>query len=210
MDGQQRLSAIHGFFAGDFALSRLRVLTPLNGIRYTKCPPKVKRTLERASISAIVLLMESKSESTGDGPAALTDIRRLVFDRLNTGGRKLNAQEIRNALNPGPLNDALIQISRFRLFTDVFGIPPYDDGDGESSYEDPKRQTNALYSSMRDCELVLRYFALREQDNIRGSMRSMLDRAMEMQLSVDEADVAVQEYQERFSFLHRLFRKKPF
>ena len=210
MDGQQRLNAIHGFFSGDFTLTGLRVLAPLNGIRYTTCPPKVKRTLDRASISAIVLLMESKSESSGDGPAALTDIRRLVFDRLNTGGRKLNAQEIRNALNPGPLNSALIEISRFKTFTEVFGIPPYDEEEGENFYENPKRQKNVLYSSMRDCELVLRYFALKDQGNIRGSMRSMLDRAMEKKLTEEEAAAAVEEYKQRFSFLYKLFRKKPF
>ena len=210
MDGQQRISAIHGFFLGDYTLTGLRVLTPLNGIKYTTCPPKVKRTLDRASISAIVLLMESKSESAGDGPTALTDIRRLVFERLNTGGRRLNAQEVRNALNPGPLNDALLEISRFGTFTEVFGIPPYEEDDKEGSYENPKRQRNILYSSMRDCELVLRYFALRERENIRGSMRSMLGRAMEKTLSEDEATAAINEYKERFAFLYRLFKSKPF
>ena len=211
MDGQQRLSAIHGFFSGDFSLTGLRVLSPLNGLRYTKCPPKVKRTLDRASISAIVLLMESKSQSSANGPAALNDIRRLVFDRLNTGGRRLNAQEIRNALNPGPLNRILIEISRFATFTEVFGIPPYTDEDqDENLYENPKRQKNNLYSSMRDCELVLRYFALRKQENIRGSMRSMLDRAMEEKLTDEEADQEAEEYRKRFDFLYRLFGGKPF
>ena len=211
MDGQQRLSAIYDFFSADFSLTGLRVLTPLNGLRYTKCPPKVKRTLDRASISAIVLLMESKSESSGDGPAALSDIRRLVFDRLNTGGRRLNAQEIRNALNPGALNKALIELSRMDTFTRVFGIPSYtDEDDDENHYENPKRQKNALYSSMRDCELVLRFFALRKSQNIRGSMRSILDRAMEMNFSEKDADVAMAEYRERFNFLYELFRNKPF
>lgn len=210
MDGQQRLSSIYDFFSGDFSLTGLRVLTPLNGLRYTKCPPKVKRTLDRASISAIVLLMESKSESSSNGPAALSDIRRLVFDRLNTGGRKLNAQEIRNALNPGELNKALISISRMDTFTRVFGIPSYTDDDEENHYENPKRQKNALYSSMRDCELVLRFFALRRSRNIRGSMRSILDRAMEINFSEADAEVAIAEYKERFNFLYDLFDNKPF
>ena len=56
MDGQQRMNAIREFFSGDFRLSGLKVLTPLNGLTYSKCPPRVKRTLDRASISAIVLL----------------------------------------------------------------------------------------------------------------------------------------------------------
>ena len=147
------LSAIHGFFSGDYSLSGLRVLSPLNGLRYTKCPPKVKRTLDRASISAIVLLMESKSQRSGNGPAALSDIRRLVFDRLNTGGRRLNAQEIRNALNPGPLNRTLIEISRFSTFTEVFGIPPYteeDEGDNPLRESDaPKEHSVFLYARLR-------------------------------------------------------------
>ena len=57
MDGQQRLNAIREFFSGSFALSGLKVLSPLNGLRYPKSPPRMKRTLDRASISAIVLLI---------------------------------------------------------------------------------------------------------------------------------------------------------
>lgn len=147
MDGQQRLSAIRDFFAGDFTLTGLRVLEPLNGLRYTKCPPRVKRTLDRASISAIVLLLESENErkeTGGKAKRSIADIRRLVFDRLNTGGRTLNAQEIRNALNPGPLNEAIVEITRSTIFTDVFGIPEYNEKSEEDFYENPERQKNAL------------------------------------------------------------------
>lgn len=210
MDGQQRLNAIHDFFAGDFALSGLKVLTPLNGIRYTKCPPRVKRTLDRATISAIVLLMESESERPEKGKFTITDIRRLVFDRLNTGGRQLNAQEIRNALNPGPLNKCIIKLSRYELFTEIFGIPPYTEDDEEEYYENPDRQKNNLYSSMRDCELVLRFFALRDPKNIRGSMKSMLDRAMEVDITQKRADELADDFRARFRFLYDLFDRSPF
>ena len=148
MDGQQRMNAIREFFAGDFRFSGLKVLAPLNGLTYSKCPPRVKRTLDRASISAIVLLMESESEKPAQGKLSRTDIRRLVFDRLNTGGMKLNPHEIRNSLNPGSFNDAIIRLSRVRLFTNVFGIPAYTENDIEDFYENPKRQKNSLYSSM--------------------------------------------------------------
>ena len=210
MDGQQRLNSIRDFFSGDFALSSLKVLAPLNGLRYTKCPPRIKRTLDRATISAIVLLMESESEHPAEGQLSITDIRRLVFDRLNTGGRQLNAQEIRNALNPGPLNRCIIGLSRLDKFTEVFGIPPYDEDDDEDYYENPKRQKNILYASMRDCELVLRVFALRNPENIRGSMKTMLDRAMETNLTDGEANDFADEYREHFEFLYELFDKKPF
>lgn len=210
MDGQQRLNTIRDFFAGGFALSGLKVLTPLNGLRYPKAPPRVKRTLDRASLSAIVLLMESESERPNQGSLSLTDIRRLVFDRLNTGGMKLNAQELRNAQNPGALNEKIVELSRFDLFTEVFGIPAYTEKDPEDFYVNPERQKNSLYRNMKDCELVLRYFALRDAANIRGSMKAMLDRAMEVKLDDDQANVAGDEYKSRFKFLYDLFDKKPF
>lgn len=210
MDGQQRLNTIRDFFSGAFALSGLKVLTPLNGLRYPKAPPRVKRTLDRANLSAIVLLMESESERPNQGVLSLTDIRRLVFDRLNTGGMRLNPQELRNAQNPGPLNEAIVSLSRFELFTEVFGIPAYTEEDPEDYYVNPERQKNSLYRNMKDCELVLRYFALKEPNNIRGSMRSMLDRAMEVKLSEAEATEASEEYKTRFSALYEVFDKKPF
>lgn len=182
MDGQQRLNTINDFFSGAFPLSGLKVLTPLNGVRYPRASPRVKRTLERANLSAIVLLMESESERPAQGKLSLTDIRRLVFDRLNTGGMKLNPQELRNAQNPGPFNETIVSLSRYALFTEVFGIPAYTEANPEDYYVNPERQKNSLYSSMKDCELVLRYFALKDVGNIRGSMKAMLDRAMEIKM----------------------------
>jgi len=210
MDGQQRLNTINDFFSGAFPLSGLKVLTPLNGLRYPKASPRVKRTLDRANISAIVLLMESESERPAQGKLSLTDIRRLVFDRLNTGGMKLNHQELRNAQNPGPFNEAVVVLSRYALFTEVFGIPAYTEADPEDYYVNPDRQKNTLYNSMKDCELVVRYFALKDPKNIRGSMKAMLDRAMEVKMSPNEAAEAEQNYKLRFSFLYDLFNSKPF
>ncbi|CDX39552.1 conserved hypothetical protein [Mesorhizobium sp. SOD10] len=209
MDGQQRLNAVKEFISGDFALTSLTVLEPLNGIRYSRCPPRIKRALDRASLSAIVLLLESASENTGN-QLSMTDVRRFIFDRLNTGGTKLNPQEIRNALNPGPLNRIIVELTRNKLFTEVFDIPAYVETDPNDYYENPLRQKNTLYSSMADCQLVLRYFALKDEANIRGSMKSMLDRAMEKELTDAQADSAKQEYIDRFTFLYTLFEKRPF
>jgi hypothetical protein len=209
MDGQQRLNAVREFLAGDFALTALPVLKPLNGLRYSKCPPRVKRALDRASISAIVLLLESETEKT-QGSLTLTDIRRFIFDRLNTGGTKLNPQEIRNALNTGYFNKVIIDLTRFKLFTEVFDIPPYIETDPNEYYENPQRQKNILYSTMGDCQLVLRYFALRDDGNIRGSMKSMLDRAMERKATEEEGEALKLEFVERFTFLYNLFEGVPF
>lgn len=209
MDGQQRLNAVREFIVGDFALSGLTVLEPLSGLRYSRCPPRIKRALDRASLSAIVLLLESEPEKVG-GALKMTDIRRFIFDRLNTGGTKLNPQEIRNALNPGNFNKVIVDLTRDKLFTQVFDIPPYVEVDPNEYYENPARRKNKLYASMGDCQLVLRYFALKDPANIRGSMKSMLDRAMDQQIADADVEPLKAEYRDRFKFLYDVFDGKSF
>ena len=211
MDGQQRLNAVQEFISGTFALSGLPILTPLNGSRYADCPPRIKRTLDRATLSTVVLLLESEASDKDVKSLTLKDIRRFIFDRLNTGGTRLNSQEIRNALYPGVFNKLLIDISRLPLFTDIFDIPPYIEATPNEYYENPKRQRNTLYASMGDCQLVLRYFALKEEENIRGSMKSMLDRTMEhTSLREEEAPEWRESYEHRLTCLYELFDGRPF
>lgn len=212
MDGQQRLNAVREFIGGGFSLSGLEVLKPLNGLRYLRCPPRIKRALDRATLSTIVLLLESEPPAAGGRGLSTADIRRIIFDRLNTGGTKLNQQELRNAIYPGKFNRVLVDISRFRPFTDTFEIPAYTEDDPTEYYENEERQKNTLYSTMADCQLILRYFALKEDANIRGSMKAMLDRAMEKRMGISEADAKAleAEFKDRFAFLHVLFDGRPF
>jgi hypothetical protein len=147
MDGQQRLNAIKEYLEGDFALSGLQALSPLNGLRYSKAPPRIRRALDRATLSAVVLLLESDSEREPDNKFTITDIRRFIFDRLNTGGTKLNAQEIRNAIYPGHFNQAIVDLTRDPTFTAIFGIPPYTEANPNDYYENPSRQKK---STLRD------------------------------------------------------------
>jgi hypothetical protein len=212
MDGQQRLNAIKEYLEGDFALSGLQVLAPLNGLRYSRCPPRIKRALDRSSLSAIVLLLESDNDLLAGSTFTISDIRRFIFDRLNTGGAKLNAQEIRNAIYPGLFNRAIVEMARLPRFTQIFSIPPYTEADPSEYYENLERQRNTLYATMGDCQLVLRYFALNDPENIRGSMKSMLDRAMEsrMEFSEEQADEVTQEFTERLEAAYSIFGPEPF
>ena len=182
MDGQQRLSTIHEFLNNDFALTGLESLTMLSGKRNNLLPPRLKRGLERASISAIVLFHETQSIENN---SAL--VRRYVFQRLNTGGKTLNAQEIRNSLYSGQFNDLIIKLARLPSFCAAFGIPAYTETDENEYYENPARKANPLYKKMGDCQLVLRFFAFMDDAHIRGSVRSMLDEAMERNKNVNEA-----------------------
>ena len=212
MDGQQRLNAIKEFMENEFKLSSLSVLWPLNGLRYTDCPPRIKRGLDRAVVSAIVLLLESDVEQVKSKGDRHSDIRRFIFERLNTGGTRLNAQELRNAIYPSAFNDAVINITRNSLFTSIWDIPSYIESDPNEYYENPKRQRNTLYSTMMDCQIVVRFFALEDESNIRGSMKGILDRAMEDRqgLTQEEADSEAARYIERLTFVHELFDGHPF
>src|SRR5665213_921858 len=67
MDGQQRLNAIKEFLNNEFPLRGLTVLSALNGRRYSKLPPKVKRSLDRASISSIIVLQETQARLRQSG-----------------------------------------------------------------------------------------------------------------------------------------------
>ncbi len=184
MDGQQRLNAIHEFFENDFALVGMDKMSFLNGRRYNKLPPKVRRGLERSSVSAIVLLQETRSDQ--DDPYL---VRRYVFERLNTGGEKLNPQELRNSIYKGPFNDLIVNLARNPSFCKLFGIPVYSAVDSNEYYENEARQRNTLYRTMGDCQLVLRSFALLDEDRISGSMRSILDRCMQENLNMSEIEI---------------------
>jgi hypothetical protein len=173
MDGQQRLNAIHSYLANDFKLTGLKKLAFVNGRSYSKLPPKLKRALDRASISAIVLLQETKGDKQDP-----YFVRRYVFERLNSGGQKLNAQEMRNSLYRGEFNNLIVKLARNSDFCEAFAIPKYTETDESEYYENPERQKNALYRSMGDCQIVLRFFALMEDQFILGSMSSILDKAM--------------------------------
>src|SRR5438552_3178905 len=99
MDGQQRLNTVMEFYENQFSLTGLETWDVLNGFTYAKCPPRIQRGLDRRRLSATVLLAEHSKNGKRDF------IRREVFERLNTGGQQLNAQELRNSLYSGDFND---------------------------------------------------------------------------------------------------------
>ncbi len=193
MDGQQRLNTIIEFYENNLTLKGLETWSVLNGRTYGKCPPRIQRGLDRRRISANVLLAENISD-----PVQADFIRRTVFERLNTGGQPLNHQELRNSLYSGPLNDLLIELAGGRLFDSIWGIPPYEDHyRKEDGYIDAALAANKLFKRMRDCEIVLRFFAFRDTTKIRGSVRDILDSYMKS--NKDAKPEELQDLRDRFS-----------
>ena len=120
MDGQQRITAIEDFYKNKFELKGLDLWPELNGMKYSDLPNKIRAGLDRRSISSIVLLKES---APNDEDAIF--LRQLVFERLNTGGVKLERQEIRNSLGSGLFNDLLFETGKIRRFQRCMGITTF-------------------------------------------------------------------------------------
>ena len=182
MDGQQRVSAILEYFENQFALRGLEILSSLRGKRFHELPREIKAGLERRSLSAIILLKESTPS-----PTSTIQLRKYVFQRLNTGGVRLNGQEIRNSLYAGSFNNLLLELSRHSLFTSMWDIPPSEPN--ESTEPSSKLRRNILFRQMRDVELVLRVFGLLDPSNVGGGMRSTLDNAMEKYSKCTESEL---------------------
>jgi len=157
------------------------------GTRISAVPPRIQRGLDRRRISATVLIAQTAGDrKQGD------KIRREVFERLNTGGLTLMAQELRNSLYSGPFNDLIVELAGLRLFNEIWGIPPYEDHyRPKEGFISPELAKNEYFKRMRDCEIVLRFFAFRDQEKIKGAVKTILDRCM-----ADRRDASANEINE--------------
>lgn len=166
IDGKQRLTAISDFLFGRFALTGLTVFREANGLRFDELPVTLQTILEtRANLRAVIILRQSDP-----------DIKYQVFQRLNTGGIRLNPQEIRNSAWPGKLNDMILEESLSGEFHKLLGIRD--------------RNRSAIYREMRDAEFVLRYLTFRNNwDTFAGGMGRKLDNFMAEHHDMPEADV---------------------
>ena len=158
IDGLQRISTIKEFMENKFPLKNLQYLDNCEG-RYFKdegdkkgLEAKYVRWFNLTNISVNII-----------DPISPYQVKYDIFRRINTGGRPLNNQEIRNCLAGQGLRDtlkAMVSTTEFKIATD-----------------------NSVRSTrMDDQELVLRYLAFEELFNrdknisaYSGYMESFLD-----------------------------------
>lgn len=182
MDGQQRISAILDFYSDKLILHGLEQWPELNGRYYSSLPSEIRRGIDRRSISYIVLLKESAPSSEEE-----MLLRQQVFERLNTGGIALSNQEIRNSLYQSPFSELLNELAERPDFRAVWEIPDlHPDEDGRIP---DALVRNRLFSTMRDAEIVLRFFALRQAEFYRAGMKSFLDEYMLRARNFDYGDI---------------------
>ncbi|MBX7061565.1 MAG: DUF262 domain-containing protein [Pyrinomonadaceae bacterium] len=156
IDGKQRITAISNFMRGILRLQGLDIFHEVNGKTIDELPSQLQRAVRtRPTLRAVIILRQSDP-----------DVKFNVFQRLNTGGVKLNAQEIRNSAFPGLLNDRILELSIDKMFHELLGIKV--------------KTKSAIYQEMRDAEFVLRFFTFRENwSTFSGGMKRHMDKFME-------------------------------
>lgn len=165
MDGLQRLTAIKEFYDDKFSLEGLEYWKELNGKKYSELPQEIKSGIDRRYLSSLILLKETASSKT-----KADEMKQLVFERINSGGVKLEYQESRNALHSGNFNDLVISLSRNEYFCKIFDIPI-------SEEETEELANNTMYKTMADVEMVVRFFAMRYLDEYEGiSLKVFFDK----------------------------------
>lgn len=141
IDGYQRLMTVRdyvkGIFSKDgrvFKLSRTeKVHSRWRGKAFAELTEEEQRRIRNTTIHAIIFMQ--KSPSVGD-----TSLFQ-VFERINSSGRTLLPQEIRNCVYQGPFNSLLLGLNEHEAWRDLYGKAARDD-------------------RMRDVEFILRFFAL--------------------------------------------------
>jgi len=175
VDGLQRLYSLKRFFANEFKLKGLEVLSELNGLQYSTLNPKAARILRNGILRIILIFKESHPE-----------IKYEIFMRLNRGAIKLKEQELRNCLFRGSLNKLLKELKVNKLFLEILGL-------------------KKPHKRMDDEELILRYFAVSESydptsgevKNYTGKMKGSLNKFMDLRRNIDDATVS--SYKDRFT-----------
>lgn len=161
VDGVQRIGTISHFVglpgllkkigkSDELAIKGLEKLESMNGLSFSQLPKSMQ--LQFLTRPVRVTVLNDKSDLS---------IRFDLFERLNTGGVLLTAQEIRNCVYRGKYNDTIKQLAQHPSFQKSVKVK---EGQSKSStYE----------------ELVLRFFAyLDDHQNFVHSVKGFLNNYM--------------------------------
>ena len=106
VDGLQRMTTIHDFVKDVFNLRGLQYLVQFEKSLFSDLPRGMQRRIEETELVMNVIQYGTPEEVTFN-----------IFSRINTGGMTLNAQEIRHALNKGPVREFLLELATMDEFT---------------------------------------------------------------------------------------------
>jgi len=142
IDGVQRLTTIKRFMSNQLELKgeHLEYLGPLKGSKYSNLDPATKRRFAGTQIVAHVI-----------EPQTPDDVKYDIFNRVNTGGSPLNAQEIRHCMSKERSRKFLRKLVESQSFDQVMGKFFWSKNSNGQVVRDSKR--------MMDIEMALRFCA---------------------------------------------------
>ncbi|MBC7948327.1 MAG: DUF262 domain-containing protein [Chitinophagaceae bacterium] len=197
IDGFQRIMTVYDYVKGiwskDGNVFRLSGSDKINprwqGKAFTQLNSSEQKKIKSTTIHAIVF--EQTRPKHGD-----TSLYQ-IFERINTGGRTLVAQEIRNCVYQGALNTLLFSLNKNKQWRGLFGGEPDN--------------------RMRDMEYILRYFALNTSlvlDHPKGniSLKKLLNEYMGDAQNNSVAAIASQErvFSETMDFITKNIGENAF
>lgn len=198
VDGYQRIMTIYdyinGIFSGDNKTFKLSNSKKINSIWRNKSFNELSQTEQRkiksTTIHAIIFRQkEPKNDDTG---------MYQIFERINTAGRILTSQEIRNCVYQGKFNKFLIDLNLNSNWRELFGLKNED-------------------QRMRDIEFVLRFFALSDDfikntDLVSISLKEYLNKFMgeNKELSDDKINIMKKNFETAMDFILINFGKEAF
>jgi len=133
IDGSQRIRTLITFYDNDFELIELSKLTTLNDAKFENIPKKIQRYFKNRDFK-IIIVDEADAE-----------IKKDIFNRVNTSSLKLTDSEIRKGAYAGNFYDIILELKDNENFKKVCPISDIKEKRGE--YE----------------ELILRFFAYKDQ-----------------------------------------------
>lgn len=198
VDGYQRIMTVHNFVKGIFStdgkifrLSRsVKINRRWRGKAFTELTDTEQRKIRNTTIHAIIFIQQ---EPQNDDTSLFQ-----VFERINTSGRSLMPQEIRNCVAQGKFNKLLFKLNENDDWRTVFGLETPD-------------------VRMRDMEYILRFFALsssrfKEDNRERISLRRFLD--LYMKSNANPSDDELSQFSDRFNaaidLVHSTFSESAF
>lgn len=113
VDGLQRLTAIKDFMDGTLRLSELEYLTELDGMTYENLLKKHNLYGNRFKLTKLNAYVIQ--------PGSPVKVRYDIFRRLNTGGKPLNNQELRNCMASPALRKSLKAMAESQEFKRATG-----------------------------------------------------------------------------------------
>ncbi|WP_238941008.1 GmrSD restriction endonuclease domain-containing protein [Sphingomonas beigongshangi] len=116
IDGQQRLRTLQAYYDGLFGERKFRLIGVIDewaNKTYAELSPSDQLKLDDSIVHATIF--------SQDEPENALDSVYFVFERINTGGIRLTAQEIRNAIAAGPFTDMVRDLNVNADWRAIFG-----------------------------------------------------------------------------------------